>query len=82
MRTADRPPSANPSHQPPRARLHPSIAIVGGQRPQSDRLIRRLALDRLRDLHDDGVTMDYIGRMYDVSGERIAALERDLRGDR
>lgn len=42
-------------------------------------LIRRLALDRLRDLHDDGVTTDYIGRMYGVSGARMRAVEEELR---
>ena len=30
------------------------------------RLIRRLAADRLRDLRDDGVTISYMARMYDV----------------
>ncbi len=44
-----------------------------------DPLIRRLALDRLRDLRDDGVTTEYIGRMYGVSAERIRLLEEQLR---
>ena len=30
------------------------------------RLLRRLACDRLRDLRDDGVTVAYMARMYDV----------------
>lgn len=36
--------------------------------PDTDRarLLRRLAMDRLRDLRDDGVTVGYMARMYDV----------------
>jgi hypothetical protein len=30
------------------------------------KLLRRLACDRLRDLRDDGVTVGYMARMYDV----------------
>ncbi|MQA92541.1 MAG: hypothetical protein GEU90_20355 [Gemmatimonas sp.] len=55
------------------------IRIVGSADDGEDRLIRRLALDRLRDLRDDGVTMAYIGRMYGVSGERMEAVETELR---
>lgn len=42
------------------------------------RLLRRLASDRLRDLRDDGVTVGYMARMYDVDQgmmeEMVAAL--------
>jgi hypothetical protein len=42
------------------------------------RLQRRLAADRLRDLRDDGVTVAYMARMYDVEPgmmeEMICAL--------
>ncbi|HYR09566.1 MAG TPA: hypothetical protein VEQ60_17460 [Longimicrobium sp.] len=42
------------------------------------RLLRRLACDRLRDLRDDGVTVGYMARMYDVEQglmeEMISAL--------
>jgi hypothetical protein len=42
------------------------------------RLLRRLACDRLRDLRDDGVTVAYMARMYDVEQgmmeEMISAL--------
>lgn len=42
------------------------------------RLLRRLAADRLRDLRDDGVTIAYMARMYDVDTgmmeEMVAAL--------
>lgn len=31
-----------------------------------NRLLRRLAADRLRDLRDDGVTTGYMAKMYDV----------------
>ena len=51
-----------------------------GSRDRLDPLVRKLALDRLRDLRDDGVTTDYIGRMYGVSRERLLELERDLKG--
>lgn len=37
-------------------------------------LIRRLAADHLRELRDDGVTLDYISRMYGVSADRIELL--------
>jgi hypothetical protein len=33
---------------------------------ERDKLVRRLAADRLRDLRDDGVTLSYIARMYGV----------------
>jgi hypothetical protein len=48
----------------------------------SQALIRRLALDRLRELHDDGVTMGYIARMYGVSESAMRATESELRGRR
>lgn len=42
------------------------------------RLLRRLAADRLRDLRDDGVTVAYMARMYEVDQgvmeEMVAAL--------
>jgi hypothetical protein len=79
VKAADRSPSSAPPSLPARVRVHTPISIMGGQDSRNDRLIRTLALDRLRDLRDDGVTLDYIGRMYGVSGERIAAVERDLR---
>jgi hypothetical protein len=80
MRSAERSPSSAPSSRS-RMRLRGPISIVGTPAESgNESLIRRLALDRLRDLHDDGVTMDYIGRMYEVSGERMRAVERELRG--
>jgi hypothetical protein len=44
--------------------------------------VRTLALDRIRELHDDGVTMEYVGRMYGVSGEYLEDLETELRRER
>ena len=37
-------------------------------------LIHRLAADRLRDLRDDGVTMAYVARMYDVDRALLDSL--------
>ncbi|MEX2570938.1 MAG: hypothetical protein WD737_06505 [Gemmatimonadota bacterium] len=55
------------------------LTLVASSASPHEALIRRLALDRLRDLHDDGVTMDYIGRMYGVSGPRMREIEDELR---
>jgi nitrogen regulatory protein PII-like uncharacterized protein len=43
-----------------------------------ERLVRQLAADHLRELRDDGVTLDYIARMYGVSPERMQGLYRHL----
>jgi hypothetical protein len=42
-----------------------------------DRLIRRLASDRVRDLRDEGVTVGYIARMYDVTTGAMEKLIRE-----
>lgn len=55
------------------------LSIVPTESTTDEEIIRRLALDRLRDLHDDGLAGDYIGRMYGVSDGRIRKLERALR---
>lgn len=68
----------SPSSPRPTAPRERPTAIVLAPPPQND-LIRRLALDRLRELRDDGVTLDYIGRMYDTTAERIRDVEADLR---
>jgi hypothetical protein len=51
---------------------------VASRDTERARLLRRLAADRLRDLRDDGVTIGYMARMYDVEKammeEMIAAL--------
>ncbi len=41
----------------------------------SERLVRRLAADHLR---DDGLTLDYVARIYGVSPERMEILYREL----
>lgn len=48
-------------------------------RESTDPLVTRLALDRIRELRDDGVTTEYIGRMYGVTGDRVQKLEEELR---
>lgn len=48
-----------------------------------ERLVRRLAADRVRDLRDEGVTVAYMARMYDVDAadfqEVIASLGGGMR---
>ena len=41
-------------------------------------LLRRLAMDRLRDLRDDGVTAAYVARMYGVDRAELAHLMAEL----
>ncbi|HEV2149618.1 MAG TPA: hypothetical protein VGR37_19615 [Longimicrobiaceae bacterium] len=43
-----------------------------------ERLIRSLAADHLRELRDDGVTLDYMARMYGVSAERMEIVCAEL----
>jgi hypothetical protein len=43
-----------------------------------DRLLRRLAADRLRDLRDDGVTIGYMARMYEVDPGLMEEMIGDL----
>ena len=43
-----------------------------------DALVRRLAADRLRDLRDDGLTMGYVARMYDVDAAELESLAAEL----
>ena len=42
------------------------------------RLLRRLAADRLRDLRDDGVTVGYMARMYEVDQGMVEEMISDL----
>jgi len=48
------------------------------EREARERLIRRLAADRLRDLQDDGVTMGYVARMYEVECELLEKISGEL----
>ena len=45
---------------------------------EHERLLRRLAADRLRDLRDDGVTVAYMARMYDVETRMMEEMVRTL----
>lgn len=60
----------------------PPLTLLPARDAEKEALLRVLALDRLRDLHDDGVTTEYVGRMYGVSGDYMQDLEADLRRDR
>lgn len=42
------------------------------------RLMAKLAADRLRELRDDGVTLHYIARMYEVAPESMERLYGEL----
>jgi hypothetical protein len=48
------------------------------ERERRERLVQRLAADRLRDLRDDGVTTAYMARMYGVEPELIERLQAEL----
>lgn len=52
--------------------------IPGPEPDAAERLVRRLAADHLRELRDDGLTVDYVARMYGVSAERMEILYREL----
>ena len=66
------PPAEDPAAFPVRSRFP-------AREPEpEERLIRQLAADHLRELRDDGVTIDYVARMYGVSPERMEILFNDL----
>ncbi|HYH81341.1 MAG TPA: hypothetical protein VEX86_16170 [Longimicrobium sp.] len=44
----------------------------------TEQIIRRLAADRLRELADDGVTLAYVARMYDVPADQLEWLRDEL----
>jgi hypothetical protein len=75
-------PLPNPTGAPTTREPRPPLTLLPARDAERDALVRVLALDRLRDLHDDGVTTEYVGRMYGVPGEYLEALEEDLRRDR
>lgn len=60
------------------APFHLRNRISSPVREREEQLIRRLAADHLRELRDDGVTLDYVARMYGVTPERLEILYRDL----
>jgi|GEM_PF-6800221 len=53
--------------------------LAGSGEPDAgERLVRKLAADHLRELRDDGLTIDYVARMYGVSPERMEILYGEL----
>lgn len=75
-------PLQNPADARPKRESRPPLTLLPAYDDAREALVRTLALDRLRELQDDGVTMDYVGRMYGVSGELLTDLESELRRDR
>jgi hypothetical protein len=59
------------------ATIHPLPRAAAAETAATDRLIRLLASDRIRDLRDEGVTDAYIARMYRVSEPALQAVIRD-----
>lgn len=51
---------------------------LAGAADAEDILLRQLAADHLRELRDDGVTLDYVARMYGITPERLEILYREL----
>jgi hypothetical protein len=47
-------------------------------RAARDALVQRLAADRVRELRDDGVTMAYVARIYDVEIELLEQVLAEL----
>jgi hypothetical protein len=41
-------------------------------------LIRRLAADRIRELRDDGVTLGYVARIYQVEPDLLESVFAEL----
>ncbi|HET8656302.1 MAG TPA: hypothetical protein VFL93_12350 [Longimicrobiaceae bacterium] len=74
--------SRDPERQtlpPPTSESRPALTLVALARDDIEPLIHRLALDRLRDLRDDGVSTAYMGRIYGVDRRLIEAAETELR---
>ena len=54
------------------------LPVDSADNAQREALIHRLAADRLRDLRDDGVTMAYVARMYEVDAGLLQRVLADL----
>lgn len=67
-------PALAPAPRPPIR----ALPLVDVEPDPTDVLIRRLAADRLRELADDGVTLAYVARMYDVPLDQIERLRDEL----
>jgi hypothetical protein len=66
-------PSLAPAPRPIRAL---PIGVV--EPDPAEQIIRRLAADRLRDLADDGVTLSYMARMYNITPDQLERLRDEL----
>ncbi|HEX2204067.1 MAG TPA: hypothetical protein VHG91_12240 [Longimicrobium sp.] len=79
MRNGAEPALAALDTAPPAPR--PIRVLPAGDAAESatrERLVRRLAADRLRDLRDDGVTLAYVARMYGVDPGDLERLQAEL----
>ena len=54
------------------------VSPAEDEREARARLILQLAADRLREMRDDGVTLAYVARMYDVPAGVMERLYGDL----
>lgn len=57
----------------------PSLVLLPVETDARESLVHFLALDRLRDLHDDGLTPRSIARMYGVTAAELQRVEAELR---
>jgi len=72
-------PSLRP--QSPAATESPALRVLPVDPEENaarEALVRRLAADRLRDLRDDGVTLAYVARMYEVDPELLEWVQSEL----
>lgn len=67
-------PALAPAPRPPIR----ALPLVEAEPDPTEQLIRRLAADRLRELADDGVTLAYVARMYDVPADQMEHLRNEL----
>ena len=67
-------PALAPAPRPPIR----ALPLVEVEPDPTEQLIRRLAADRLRNLADDGVTLAYMARMYDVPVDQLERLRTEL----
>lgn len=75
--------AAEPSLRPksPAAQEAPTLRVIPVDAEENalrEALIQRLAADRLRDLRDDGVTLAYVARMYEVDPGLLERLQGEL----
>jgi hypothetical protein len=61
----------------------PALRVLPSETDQEverrEALVRRLAADRIRELRDDGVTMAYVARMYEVEPELLERVFAELK---